>query len=347
MQALVYHGPNDLRLESSVPMPEPGPGEAVLDVGACGICGTDLRIAKGAHRAYKPGTVRIPGHEIAGTVVAAGPGTNLPEGQAAFIAPNIGCGHCAQCRAGRVNLCINPQALGITLDGAFAEYVRLPAELIAQGNVMPVPNDVDFGALALVEPLAAVLRGSRACNIAAGDLVLISGAGPIGLLHLQVAKLHSPRAVVVSEPSDERRAQAAEWGADHVIDPLEEDLPGLIRELSEGRGTDVIIIAAPAPQAQEQAIELAAPGGRINFFGGLPKERSHITIDSNAIHYKELIVTGTTANTTEDCKEALKLVMERKIDTGRIISERHPLSEAHEAFAAAASTKALKVVIEP
>ena len=346
MQALVYHGPHDLRLEER-PRLEPGPGEAVLRVAACGICGTDLRILAGAHRAYPPGTRRVPGHEIAGILTACGSGVTLPEGMAAFIAPNIGCGLCRQCKAGRINLCLQPRALGITHDGAFAEQVLLPADLIAQGNVLPAPDGHDLGAIALVEPLACVLRGSRACAIGAGDLILIQGAGPIGLLHLRVARLRGPRAIVMSEPNRERRAQAQLWGADYVVDPATEDLGALIAHLSDGAGADVIIVAAPAAQAQEQAIGLAARGGRINFFGGLPKDHSRISIDANLIHYHELIVTGTTANTTEDCRAALALVTSGQIDTSSLISARYPLAESAAAFAAAASGQALKVILEP
>lgn len=346
MKALVYHGPQDLRLEERA-VPEPRTGEAVLKVAACGICGTDLRIASGSHRAYLPGTVRVPGHEFAGIVVASGTGANVAEGERAFVAPNIGCGRCRQCRAGRVNLCVRPQALGITLDGAFAEYAVLPADLVSQGNVLPVSPDRDFGALALVEPLACVLRGSRACNIREGQLVLIVGAGPIGLLHLQVTKLAAPRAVVVSEPSPDRRARALEWGADRVVDPTTDDLAGLIAELSDGNGADAAVVAAPSVPAQEQALSLVAPGGHVNFFGGLPSGRSTITIDSNLVHYKELVVTGTTANTTEDCRAALELVEQGAIDTSRLIGERYPLTESSAALAAARSGKGLKVVFEP
>jgi len=237
--------------------------------------------------------------------------------------------------------------VGITMDGAMADYVLLPADLVSQGNVLSAPKGLDAAAVAMVEPLACVLRGSHAVAIGAGDLVLISGAGPIGLLHLKVAKLRSPAAVIISEPSQERREQARSWGADHVIDPITEDLPAFIADVSGGRGVDAIIVVAPSAQAQEQSLDLAAPGGRINFFGGLPKGRSHISIDSNPIHYKELIVTGTTANSTADCREALDLVASGTIDTLPLVSDRFPLAAGREAFVAAASGKSLKVVLEP
>lgn len=344
MQALVYHGPNDLRVEDR-PSPEPGPGEAVLRVGACGICGTDLRIASGGHRAYPPGTVRIPGHEVAGTVLAVGDGTELEEGQPVFIAPNVGCGRCAQCRAGRVNLCVRPEAVGISMDGGLADQLLLPANLVAQGNVLPVPETADLRAVALAEPLACVLRGSEACDIRAGDVVAIVGAGPVGLMHLLVARLAGPSAVIVSQRSEERRRLALEFGADEAVGP--DELVATVADVSEGRGADVVIVAAPAAEAQRQALEIAAPAARINFFAGLPRDRSVVELDTNAIHYKELVVTGTTANTTEDCRRALELILGGAIDTAALVSRSHRLSEADEALAAAGSGEALKVVIEP
>jgi len=339
VKALVYHGPEDLRVEER-PNREPGAGEALLRVEACGICGTDLRIASGSHRAYPEGTVRVPGHEIAGSLEVVGKGVGLPVGSAAFVAPNVGCGHCPACRAGRVNLCRTPRALGITDDGGFAEYVLLDEDLVAQGNVLVVEDGRDMAAIALVEPLACALRGSKACRIGEGDVVVIVGAGPVGLMHLQLAKLRDPAMVIVSEPSPARRAEAERFGADVTVEPA---------NLAEavGDGADVVITAAPAPAAQAQALELAAPGGRINFFGGLPRDRSRVELDTNLIHYRELLVTGTTANTTPDCREALELVVSGRVDTAALIGDREPLDAAADAFAAARSGELLKVVIEP
>jgi L-iditol 2-dehydrogenase len=344
MRALIYHGPNDLRVEDR-PTPEPGRGEVALRMGACGVCGTDLRIASGKHRAYPPGTVRVPGHEVAGTIVAVGDGVDLREGQRAFVAPNFGCGRCPQCRARRVNLCVRPEAIGINRDGGFADCLLLPANLVAQGNVLPVPEAADLGAVALVEPLACVLRGSGACSIRTGDLVVIVGAGPVGLMHLLIATLAGPSAVIVSQRSEERRRLALEWGADHAVDP--ESLATAVGDLSDGRGADVVIVAAPSAKAQRQALEIAAPAARINFFGGLPRDDSEVTLDTNLIHYKELLVTGTTANTTEDCRGALELVLDGSVDTAAFISRRYRLTEADEALAAVGSGETLKVVIEP
>jgi L-iditol 2-dehydrogenase len=344
MDALVFRGPGALRLEQR-PEPEPGPGEAVIRVDACGVCGTDLRIAAGNHRAYPEGTVRVPGHEIAGTLVA-GSVDGLSPGQPVFVAPNVGCMQCDQCRAGRVNLCRTPQALGITRDGAFATHVRLDRDVIEQGNVLPVPEGTDPAAVSVAEPLACVLRGQRPCRIGEGDVVLVVGAGPIGLLHLLAARTRGPATIVVSEPGSARREQARALGADVVVDPATEDVADALRQVAPA-GPDVVIVAAPVPAAQAEALELAAPGARINFFAGLARDRSRVELDTNLIHYKELVVTGTTACTTEDCREALELILSGAVDAAQLVTERRPLEEASAAFESAAAGLALKVVLEP
>jgi L-iditol 2-dehydrogenase len=346
MLALAYRDSAGLGIEER-PDPQPGAGEAVLSVAGCGLCGTDLRIASGDHRAYVDADGRIPGHEIAGRITAVGAGADLQEGALAFVAPNVGCGRCRSCRAGRVNLCETPAAVGITRDGGFAEQVLLGADLVQQGNVITVDHGVDPLPLALAEPLACALRGSEACAIGPGDVVVIIGAGPIGLMHLLVAALASPATIVVSEPSPARRAEADRFGADRVVDPEAEDLAAAVADTSGGRGADVVITAAPVPAAQALALEIAAPGGRVNFFGGLPRNASHVELDTNLIHYRELVVTGTTANTNEDCRRAVELITTGGIDAAALIGARVPLTEAERAFDLARSGKVIKVVIEP
>ena len=347
MLAAVYHGPNDLRVEQ-VSVPKAGPGELVLRVATASICGTDLRILGGHHRMYPDGTIRIPGHEVVGTVAEIGAGlAGYTLGQRVFVAPNMGCGHCRECVSGANNLCANYDAIGITLDGGFAEYMRVPAQAVLQGNVMPIADDVDAAVAALVEPFACVLRGQNALRIQPGDVVLVIGAGPIGIMHTKLARARGAGRVIVSEMGADRAAQAARMGAHRVVVPTEADLKAVIDEESRGRGADVVIVAAPVHAAQETAIELAAIGGRINLFGGLPKDRPHIQLDSNRVHYKELVVTGTTACSTADCRQAAELVNAGVVDLSDLVSQRFPLSEAVAAFAAAADRKSLKIVLEP
>jgi L-iditol 2-dehydrogenase len=347
MLAAVYHGPDDVRVEQ-IPLPEIGADEILLKVVSACVCGTDLRIWHGHHRLYPPGTVRVPGHEVVGEIVQVGGQVRgVIQGQRVFVAPNMGCGHCRQCVSGNNNRCANYAAFGVTIDGAFAEYMRVPATAIQQGNLIPVQVGVDPAMAALIEPFACVLRGQNVLNIQPADLVLVMGAGPIGIMHILLARLRGARRVLVSELDDDRLTQAARLGADRVIDISQENLGAVVSEESQGEGVDVVIVAAPAPQAQESALQLAAIGGRINFFGGLPKDSPMIAFDSNQVHYKELIVTGTTACSTLDCWQAAGIVNSGKIDLSPLISLRFPLTEANQALAAAENRKALKVVMQP
>jgi L-iditol 2-dehydrogenase len=347
MLAAVYHGAMDLRVEQ-VPVPKIGPGEMLIKVLDASICGTDLRIFHGGHRMYPEGTVRIPGHEVVGTIAEMGgqiPGYQI--GQRVFVAPNTGCGHCLQCISGNNNLCVNYLAIGVTIDGGFAEYVRIPAQAVNQGNVIAVSETVDPAVAALMEPFACVLRGQNPLHIKPGDNVLVMGAGPIGVMHAKLAKVRGAGRVIVSEPIPDRAAQAKTLGADIVVNPTEQDLKQVLNDITGGRGADVVIVAAPVHAAQESALDLAAIGGRINFFGGLPKDRPTINFDSNLVHYKELMVTATTACSTADCWQTAEIVNAGLVDLSGLVSRRFPLKDAVAAFAAAEDRKSLKIVLEP
>jgi L-iditol 2-dehydrogenase len=347
MLAAVYHGPHDLRVEN-VPMPSIGKGELLVKVLSASICGTDLRIFHGNHRLYTPGKIRIPGHEVVGTIAEVGEEVkNYSIGQRVFCAPNTGCGHCQQCITGNNNLCANYDAIGVTSDGGFAEFVRIPSNSVQQGNVIPVSESVDPAVAALMEPFACVIRGQNALHVGLGDVVLVIGAGPIGVMHTKLAKARGVGRVIVSEPLADRAEQAKRMGADRVINPVSEDLKSALSEESQGRGADVVIVAAPVHAAQEAALDLAAISGRINFFGGLPKDRPTINFDSNLVHYKELVITATTACSTADCWQSAKIVNSGMVDLSDIVSQRFPLKEAVRAFAAAEDRKSLKIVLEP
>jgi L-iditol 2-dehydrogenase len=347
MLAAVYRGPRNLSLEQ-VPTPIVAPGELLLRVQEASICGTDLRVYNGQHRLFPPGTVRIPGHEVVGVIADIGPGVDgFKVGQRVFVAPNMGCGHCRQCISGANNLCPDYQAIGLTMDGGFAQFMRVPARALEQGNVMPVRADLDPAVAALIEPLACVLRGQTALGIRAGDAVLVLGAGPIGVMHVKLAQMSGARRVLVSEPNPLRLELARDAGADRAVNPAVEDLAAVVAMETGGQGADAIIVATAAHAAQEVAPHLAAIRGRINFFGGLPKDRPTINFDANLVHYRELVVTGTTACSTHDCRRAAEIVNSGHIDLSDLISARFPLAAVGEAFAAAEDGRSLKIVIEP
>ena len=347
MLAAVYYGPRDIRLEQRV-VPRIGTDEALLKVVSTGICGTDIRIFKGEHTKYPPGTNRVPGHELVGDIVSVGKDVNgLTVGQRVFLAPNMGCGQCSQCISGNNNLCADYDAPGITYDGSFAEYMRIPSQAILQGNLIDIDKDLDPAVAALIEPFACVLRGQDVLDIQPGENVLIVGAGPIGVMHVMMASLRGAAHIIVSELNPDRLDQVKDFGADTIVNVAEDDLHSIVIDKTKGVGADVVIVAAPSHEAQEIALEVAAIGGRINFFGGLSKKRPTVTLNSNLIHYRELHVTGTAACSTNDCHRAALIAGSGRIDFSKLVGARFSLRDANEAFRMAEEGKCIKVVLEP
>jgi threonine dehydrogenase-like Zn-dependent dehydrogenase len=347
MFAAVYHGPEDLRVEQR-PTPVAGTGELVLRVEYASICATDLRILRGVHRLFGPGSVRVPGHEVVGTIADIGSGVDhgYRLGQRVFVAPNVGCGRCRLCLRGQNNLCAHYDALGITRDGAFAEFMRVPAPFIEQGNVIPFPDTLDAAAVPLAEPFACVLHGQEALGIGGEDVVLILGAGPIGLMHVIAAKAANAARILVSDQSPPRLRMAETVGADRVVNFRDESLADAVAEATDGRGADVIVVAAGVREAIEGAPALAAVGGRINCFAGMASNDAIVRLDANMIHYKELVVTGSTACSSADCRRSMELVSSGKVDLGPLISGRYTLDHVKEAFDLARGGNAFKVVLQ-
>ncbi len=347
MLAVTYTQGGKLRLVD-MPVPRIQEDEMRVRVRASSICGTDLRIIQHGHRKLQPGQRIVLGHEFSGNIEALGKRVRgYKIGQRVGIAPNIGCGHCDQCVEGRANMCPDYSAFGINFDGAHSEFVRVPASAISQGNVMPLPDGVSFEDAALNEPLSCVINGNDACQIQLGDTVLIFGAGPIGLLHVTLAKLSGASLVITSDVINEKLERATRIGADHVINPESSNIKETVLNLTHGAGVDVIVTACPVHSVQEQSLELAAPYGRICFFGGLPHERPEITINSNLIHYRNLIVTGVTGGSNMHYRTGLKLLASKKLDLTTIVSATYPLSQAEDAFKMALSGGAMKIILKP
>lgn len=347
MLAYEYQADGELRLVDR-PTPRARDGEVTIDVALTGVCGTDLKIARGEHRLFPPGTVRIPGHEVVGTVREnASDDARLRPGTLVAVAPNIGCGRCHPCRAGRSNLCVSYTSVGLTFDGGFAEVVGIPARGVEAGNVLPVRAGLEAADVVMTEPVAAVVRGLRPLDPGPSDTLLVCGAGPIGLTAVLLAKQRGVGRVIVSQTSAPRRELAARLGADATIDPRAEDLVDRVRELTDGRGADCVVVATPVASVFQEALRTAAVGGRINFFAGLPSGGGEVLLDANLIHYRELVVTGSTANTPEDNAEALALVSDDPARYRALVTDRVPLGEAPAGFARARSGEALKLVLEP
>jgi L-iditol 2-dehydrogenase len=345
MLAAVFHGADDLRLEQ-LPTPSPRPGELLVKVGANTICGTDLRILRGEKTAgVNPGTVL--GHEVAGHVAEAGPGVEGYEpGQPVAIAPVIACGRCWECTHGMENMCATQHAVGYDVDGGLAGHLLVPAEAVTAGNVVKASVELSSEQLALAEPLSCVVNGQRRCDIRAGSNVLIMGAGPIGLFHLQLARRSGADNVIVSEPSHVRRAHAERLGATATVDPTAEELTLATMEATDGVGADAAIVCIGIPELVNQAVNLTRPGGTVNIFAGL-KGKGWTEVDGNRIHYKELVVTGTSNSRRADYALALRMIETGRIDTASMITHRFPLGSVVEAIQTVTNREAIKVAVLP
>jgi L-iditol 2-dehydrogenase len=348
MRAAVFLGPNEMELRE-VPRPEPGPGEVLVKVAACAVCGTDLRIHGGGKtRGVVP--PRVLGHEIAGEIAALGAGaahhTPLEVGRRVTTAPGIPCLACRFCNTGHENLCRRRATLGYRYDGGFAEYLVLPAAGVRMGLLFPVADSLSDAEAALAEPLACVVNGQRKSQVQLGDVVLVIGAGPIGLMHLQLARLAGARKVLVSEPAAGRRALARELGATRTIDPTVEDLAEIVKQETDGDGADVVVAAIGVTSIVNQLLAATRPGGRVNLFAGYAGT-GEATIEANLIHYGELIVTGTSGSTREDFRKALHLLTNGQVNVRPLVTHRFPLEQIDAAFETTRSSAGLRVVVEP
>jgi L-iditol 2-dehydrogenase len=241
-------------------------------------------------------------------------------------------------------MCPDYTAFGITLDGAHAEFVRIPREAIVQGSVCPLPDGLPFAHASLIEPLSCAVNGNRACQIAMGESVVVFGAGPIGLMHLMLARLCGAARVIVVDPDPGRLAKATELGAT-AVNPSEVDVREFVMRATSGRGADVAVTACSIAAVQEQAIELMAPFGRVCFFGGLPKDGSLVRIDSNIVHYRQLILTGTTGGAPRDFRTAMELLAAGRMKIDDVVSHRYATHDMAAAFDTALRGPAMKVVV--
>lgn len=346
MRAVRLYGAKDLRVDE-VEKPTVGPDEFLIRVKAASVCATDIRIyTYGDPRVKFPRTL---GHELAGDIEEVGANLegHLKASMRVTVNPNMYCGRCIYCVAGRHELCESRYALGIDVDGAFAEYVKVPSEAFRTGGVCEVPDHLSYEEAALVEPLSACLHGQEFAQTKVGDIVTIIGAGPIGLMHVIVSKAMGASKIIVSELDEERLKEATNFGADYLINPSKEDLPSKINQITSGHGADVVIVAVGSPAAQQQALSITAKGGRVNFFGGLPTGKDSIPINTNLIHYREISVLGTSSQSIYDFRKTLELVSTGVLQVKRFITHRFPLEKAIKAFETASSRTGLKTCINP
>jgi L-iditol 2-dehydrogenase len=347
MKAAVYDGTPVIKLVERQ-IPKVGLKEALLKVHACGICATDLRILKFGHHKIPAGIERVLGHELSGEIVAVGEEVSWPStGMRVALSPNIGCGHCDNCIQGNTHLCADYLGFGVGIDGGFAEFMLITETAIRQGNVVELPDGLSYEEAAVIEPFSCAYHGMMACQPKPNDNVLIVGAGPIGLMHMRIATMLGANKVIVSEINPQRIKEALAMGAMYVINPLEQNLPEFVKDLTRGKGIDVGIVAVGSAAAQKQCEEVMGYQGRMNLFGGLPKDAEITHLNANLIHYRELVVTGTTGQTVKQYRTALELVANHHIEIKDLISNKFPLVNITEAVEYARSQQGLKTLVVP
>ena len=346
MKAAVLKGIENLEMED-ISRPTPSPQEILIKVKACSICGTDIRVYHHGHKHMR--FPRITGHELSGEIVEIGKrveGHKL--GEKVAIAPAIPCGRCHYCRRGMQSMCINLTAIGYHYDGGFAEFMVVPEDAVRNGCVNTIPSELSFEEAALAEPLACAINGQQLSQINLGNTVVVIGAGPLGCIHLQLAKAKGASRTILVELSRERIDFAKKFAfPDIVIDPSSENAIQRIKEETEGRGADRIIVSCPSGKAQEESLSMVAPRGIINFFGGLPLDNPFIKFNSNLIHYGEFYVVGTHGSAPYHNELALSLISQEKVRIRELVTHRLPLERLEEGLALAESKKGMKVLINP
>jgi L-iditol 2-dehydrogenase len=327
MRAAILHGREDIRIES-VPVPEAIPGELVVRVGAALTCGTDLKVFRRGYHARMIVPPALFGHELAGTVVQAGKGvTDFAPGDRVVALNSAPCGQCYFCQRNQENLCDDL----MFNNGAYAEFIRIPARIVAQ-NTLRVPDHVPLEHAALTEPLACAVHGFEDSRPHAGDTVAIIGGGPLGLMMLHVAALAGCEVIAIVKHDGQVEA-ARQLGAAHVVQTT--SVRAAIQQTRaltpKGRGVDIAIEAVGVPEAWQEAVELVRKGGTVNFFGGCAVG-TQVTLDTNRIHYSDITLRATFHHTPAICRKALDLIASGRFQAGAFITGHAHLYELNRVF---------------
>ncbi|WP_109505829.1 zinc-dependent dehydrogenase [Nocardioides speluncae] len=346
MKALRFYAPEDVRLEE-VPEPSCGPDEIKLRVRNCSTCGTDVKIFHNGHQNLSP--PRTMGHEIAGEVVEVGANVDgWTAGDRAQVIAAVPCGDCYECRKGWMAVCQNQTSVGYQYDGGFAEYVVVPREVLKVDGLNRIPDNIGYDEASVAEPFACAINAQELISVGEGDTVVVFGAGPIGCIHIRLARASGAERIFLIDVNAERLAMSADAvKPDEVIDGSQVDVVERVMELTDGRGADVVITATAANVAQEQAIRMSARRGRISFFGGLPKTNPFISCDSNLVHYRELMIMGANGSAPSHNKRALELISTGQVPVKDLITARLPLERVLDAFGIVQRGEAIKVTVEP
>ena len=342
MTAAILYGREDVRIEQR-PVPSPGPGEALVAVEAALTDGTDLKVYRRGYHARMIVPPAIFGHEFAGSIAAVGPGVeDWPVGTRVVAANSAPCGDCYHCHRGQESLCDDL----LFINGAYAQYVVIP-ERVVRRNLLTIPSGLSSSEAALTEPLACVVKGIRGMSPRPGDSIAIIGSGPIGLMAARVAVLAGCRVILIGRRQEQLEI-GSEWGAEVTIGAnLPEDLPGAIREVTAGRGPELVFEATGSPAMWEMAPKAVCRGGRVNLFGGCPAGTT-ASFDTGLLHYGEITLQSTFHHTPADIRTALSLISKGDIKPRRLFDSVEPLQSLPNVLKEMdARRRTLKTVIKP
>jgi L-iditol 2-dehydrogenase len=350
MRAVVYRGVNDLRLET-VPVPRIGAGELLVKIASCGICGTDLKkIHTGSHSAP-----RIFGHEMAGVVVQTSAGVeNFTAGERVMVFHHIPCGSCYYCRKQTFAQCATYKKVGATAGfepsgGGFSEYIRVSDWIVGNGGVVRIPDGIPFEQAAFIEPVNTVLKGVKLLNLAADETVLVIGQGPIGLLLAALARRTGAR-VLTSDLYPERHALAAKFGLNEPIDARTENVVERVKDATEGRGADAVLLAVGGKALIQTAMDAVRPGGKVMLFAQTQHEVA--SFDPGAVCMDEKTLLGSYSASVTILDEVTDLVFgsyRNGFDLTQLISHRFSLEDAVKGVEIASNPQgdSMKIMIEP
>jgi 2-desacetyl-2-hydroxyethyl bacteriochlorophyllide A dehydrogenase len=311
--------------------------EVLLDVTACGVCGTDLHIVEGSSRSSPPVVL---GHEYAGIIQDMGKDVRgFSVGDHVAVDPNISCGTCYFCRRDEVHLCENLRALGVDIDGGMAECSIVPA-----AQLYKIPKEMSVEQAAFIEPLSCAVHGIDRARVRAGDTVVILGGGTVGLLLLQLARISVAARIIVVEPLKWKRDIATRVGADNVIDPGAVNVVEPIKDLT-GVGADVVIECVGRPDTVAMAIELARRGGTVELFGVCPIGVK-VPIEPNGVYFKELTIVGSYVN-PHTFDRSIALLSSNAIRIDQFVIQRFPLDGVHDALKTLSAGETVKSFIVP
>jgi L-iditol 2-dehydrogenase len=338
----MFYSPGDVRMED-VPAPRPGPGEVLVRIGAALTCGTDVKTYRRGHPSIIKTTPSPFGHEFAGTIEAVGEGVERwREGMRVVAANSAPCNRCYYCKIGDHSMCEDLSFL----NGAFAEYIVVPARIVRQ-NMYEVPEGVEFGRAALLEPLACAVHGVVRTPISLGDTVVVIGAGPIGLMILHLAVMRGARAVCIDKSAGRLKVARA-LGAEATVEVSEGvDSVEAVREWTpHGRGADAVIEAVGLPQTWEQALRMVRKGGEVTLFGGAPSGTA-ISVDTLLLHYSQLTIRGVFHHTPDTVRIAYEMLVGGQFDAGPFVSGVRPLDRVLDALESHARQEGIKYEIRP